>query len=69
MLEIIKFIMGLISKNIPNQNLETYDLTKKELEVLLTVIQNSVITLRGGDIQILYDLIWKLQKQYEKIDN
>lgn len=66
-------IMGIIDKTKKKQTLETSvtqkklsdnSLTKPELEFLLKLIANSAF--QGKDVQLIYDLTAKLQKQYSK---
>lgn len=40
-------------------------LDKLEVEILLSMIKDA--SFKGRDIQIIYDLIWKLQEYYEKL--
>lgn len=59
------FIMGIVtgkSEGNPKENLE---LSKAEYEFLFNIIKNS--TFKGGDVERLYDLSLKLQKQYLSI--
>ena len=44
----------------PNLKLDRLD-----IEILLSMIKDS--TFKGKDIQIIYDLVWKLQEYYEKL--
>ena len=37
-------------------------LNKEELELILTLIKNS--SFKGKDVEILYNLVYKLQQQY-----
>jgi len=50
--------------NSPSQ--EKIDLTKEEIEFLLTLIKNSNFS--GNMIEIIYNLVYKLQKHYQKIN-
>ena len=52
--------MGIISKK-PKQA-TTKDLTKEELTIILQLIKNS--TFSGDTIEVLYNLIIKLQTKY-----
>ena len=54
--------MGLISKG-KRKNIEDLDLTAAELNILLQLIKNS--TFSGDTIEVLYNLIIKLQKKYD----
>lgn len=57
--------MGLLDKsNQIKERRKTNDLTKIELEFLLKLIANSAF--QGKDLQMLYDLTAKLQKQMTK---
>lgn len=42
------------------------ELTKQEIEFLLTLVKNS--TFRGDMIEIVYNTVYKLQNQYTKIN-
>ena len=57
-----KVIMGLISQG-KRHNIEDLDLTAAELNILLQLIKNS--TFSGDTIEVLYNLIIKLQKKYD----
>tara|TARA_X000001036_G_C20250171_1_gene631808 strand:+ start:14 stop:277 length:264 start_codon:yes stop_codon:yes gene_type:complete len=57
-----KVIMGLISKG-KRKTTEDLDLTAAELNILLQLIKNS--TFSGDTIEVLYNLIIKLQKKYD----
>lgn len=57
-----KVIMGLISKG-RKKTTEDLDLTAAELNILLQLIKNS--TFSGDTIEVLYNLIIKLQKKYD----
>lgn len=67
MLHIIaKFIMALIKKEDllaqkPKEK-DTNPFTKEELEVLLRIIADG--TFKGKEIQVVYDLVYKLQQMY-----
>jgi len=52
--------MGIISKKL--NKAETPDLTKEELTIILQLIKNS--TFSGDTIEVLYNLIIKLQTKY-----
>ncbi len=54
--------MGLISKG-KRKTTEDLDLTAAELNILLQLIKNS--TFSGDTIEVLYNLIIKLQKKYD----
>ena len=53
--------MGILSKNKKIVG-ENKDLTTAELEILLQLIKNS--TFSGDTIEVLYNLIIKLQEKY-----
>ena len=53
--------MGILSKNKKIVD-ENKDLTTAELEILLQLIKNS--TFSGDTIEVLYNLIIKLQEKY-----
>ena len=55
-----KVIMGIISKKLNNST--TPDLTTAELDIILQLIKNS--TFSGDTIEVLYNLIIKLQTKY-----
>ena len=61
-------IMGIMDKSKKakqqKENQEDFELTKTELEFILKLIANSAF--QGKDIQLIYDLTAKLQKQYSK---
>ena len=67
MLHIIaKFIMALIKKEDllaqkPKEK-DTNPFTKEELETLLRIIADG--TFKGKEIQVVYDLVYKLQQMY-----
>jgi len=60
--------MGLVAQNIRTQNEATIsgaqdsDLTPQELEALLRLIKKT--TFVGEDVEMVYTLVVKLQKQY-----
>ncbi len=60
--------MGLVAQNIRTQNEATIsgaqdsDLTQQELEALLRLIKKT--TFVGEDVEMVYTLVVKLQKQY-----
>jgi len=45
-----------------SQPLPTFNLTRKEIELLLIMIKES--TFKGGEVEILYNIVLKLQKHY-----
>lgn len=47
-------------------NNKKVDLTKQEIEFLLTLVKNS--TFKGDMIEIVYNTVYKLQDQYTKIN-
>tara|TARA_R110000782_G_scaffold34607_15_gene82664 strand:+ start:107 stop:355 length:249 start_codon:yes stop_codon:yes gene_type:complete len=55
-----KVIMGIISKKLNKST--TPDLTTAELDIILQLIKNS--TFSGDTIEVLYNLIIKLQTKY-----
>ena len=59
-------IMGLIEKSKKAKNVKTeqpdVQFTKSELEFMLKLIANSAF--QGKDIQLVYDITVKLQKQH-----
>ena len=59
-------IMGLLqkSKKIKEDKANAIALSKPELEFLMKLIANSAF--QGKDIQLIYDLTAKLQKQYSQ---
>jgi hypothetical protein len=58
--------MGLLqkSKKIKEDKANAIALSKPELEFLMKLIANSAF--QGKDIQLIYDLTAKLQKQYSQ---
>jgi len=62
-LNLIKFIvMSLLDKIKTNKTQNESSLNKEELELILTLIKNS--SFKGKDVEILYNLVYKLQQQY-----
>ena len=57
--------MGIISKNKSAAVKESKDFTAAELDILLKLIKNSNFS--GDTIEILYNLIIKLQQKYELV--
>ena len=57
----IEKIMALIDKVLQKQE-DPNKLTKEEIEFLLQIIKSS--TFRGQEVEILYNLVLKLQNQY-----
>jgi len=57
--------MGIISKNKSTVAKESKDFTAAELDILLKLIKNSNFS--GDTIEILYNLIIKLQQKYELV--
>lgn len=55
--------MSIINKN--PQSIINENLGKQEIEFLLKLIKD--ITFKGEDIELLYNLILKLQNQYTKL--
>jgi len=55
--------MGIISKNKTSAEKTSEDFTAAELDILLKLIKNS--TFSGDTIEVLYNLIIKLQKKYQ----
>lgn len=60
--------MGIIDKSkkvkADKEKNSDFQLTKTELEFILKLIANSAF--QGKDVQLIYDLIAKLQKQYSE---
>jgi hypothetical protein len=56
--------MGLINKNNlpPKQESPQSPFTKEEMEILLRIIAEG--TFKGKEIQVVYDLVYKLQQMY-----
>jgi hypothetical protein len=54
--------MSLLDKIKTNKTQNESSLNKEELELILTLIKNS--SFKGKDVEILYNLIYKLQQQY-----
>lgn len=54
--------MGIISKKTTTEK-KSEDFTSAELDILLKLIKNS--TFSGDTIEVLYNLIIKLQKKYQ----
>lgn len=57
--------MGLVSNKKELVSDDLHQLNKEELEILLMVLQNSMLQIPGGQIQKLHTLIWKLQEQHK----
>ena len=61
-------IMGIIDKSkkvkANKEKNSDFQLTKTELEFILKLIANSAF--QGKDVQLIYDLTAKLQKQYSE---
>ena len=55
--------MGIISKQKTTIEKESEDFNSAELDILLKLIKNS--TFSGDTIEVLYNLIIKLQKKYQ----
>jgi hypothetical protein len=53
-----------LSHSIPNEIIETEELTKQELEILLRVLADA--DLKGREVEHFYNLIIKLQNLYIK---
>ncbi len=66
MRKIIGFIMGLVKKeNNENNTIPPIpSFSKEELEFLLKLISDS--TFKGKEVQVVYDLVYKLQQLYLK---
>jgi hypothetical protein len=60
--------MSLISKIAGSQNPQPHPdaLTKQDIEVLLTLIKQS--SFNGESLELLYNLVLKLQNQYVSLD-
>jgi|TARA_R110000782_G_scaffold151589_1_gene244254 hypothetical protein len=58
-----KVIMGIISKQKTTIEKKSEDFNSAELDILLKLIKNS--TFSGDTIEVLYNLIIKLQKKYQ----
>ena len=62
--------MGLLNKNIKNQPPSSkikpieFELGTEEIRIILQGIQNS--TYKGKDIEMMYNLVLKLQDLYQK---
>jgi hypothetical protein len=54
--------MSLLDKVKINKAQNESSLNKEELELILTLIKNS--SFKGKDVEILYNLVYKLQQQY-----
>jgi hypothetical protein len=54
--------MSLLDKIKTNKTQNESSLNKEELELILTLIKNS--SFKGKDVEILYNLVYKLQQQY-----
>tara|TARA_R110000822_G_scaffold25937_5_gene78468 strand:+ start:10024 stop:10254 length:231 start_codon:yes stop_codon:yes gene_type:complete len=67
MLNIIGMKLGLIKQHPKEAAHVDSKLSAVELELLLNTLSNSVIQLRGKDLQTLYELILKLQNQYNEL--
>jgi hypothetical protein len=66
MRKIIGFIMGLVKKeNNENSSIPPIPpFSKEELEFLLKLV--SECTFQGKEVQVVYDLVYKLQQLYLK---
>ena len=63
--KIFGYVMGLIKKEnlIPqSKQKETSIFTKEELEILLRIIAEG--NFKGKEIQVVYDMVYKLQQMY-----
>ena len=63
--KIFGYVMGLLKKGnlIPqSKQTETSIFTKEELEVLLRIIAEG--NFKGKEIQVVYDMVYKLQQMY-----
>lgn len=62
------WVMGLIDKQnqLPKKNEQNPapPFSKEELEILLRVVSEGVF--KGKEVQIVYDLVYKLQQMYIK---
>jgi len=70
----LKYIMGLLNKNTKPTAPKTkskpieFELGTEEIKIILQGIQNA--TFKGGDIEMMYNLVLKLQDLYQKsLDN
>lgn len=70
MKKIIGYIMGLVNKENSSKQLENNTIppippfSKGELEFLLKLV--SECTFQGKEVQVVYDLVYKLQQLYVK---
>lgn len=67
MKKIIGYIMGLVNKENSLKQREDNQVppfTKEELEFLLKLV--SECTFQGKEVQVVYDLVYKLQQLYIK---
>ena len=67
MRKIIGYIMGLVNKENSLKQREDNSVppfTKEELEFLLKLV--SECTFQGKEVQVVYDLVYKLQQLYIK---
>ena len=67
MKKIIGYIMGLVNKENSlkqREDIPVPPFTKEELEFLLKLI--SECTFQGKEVQVVYDLVYKLQQLYIK---
>lgn len=67
MRKIIGYIMGLVNKENSlkeRENKPVPPFTKEELEFLLKLV--SECTFQGKEVQVVYDLVYKLQQAYLK---
>jgi hypothetical protein len=65
MRKIIGYIMGLVNKENSlkqRENNSVPPLTKEELEFLLKLVSDC--TFKGKEVQVVYDLVYKLQQLY-----
>jgi len=58
------YIMGLIDKAKPKNQPIEFTLGTDEIRIILEGIQNS--TYKGKDIEMMYNLVLKLQNLYQK---
>lgn len=57
--------MGLVTTKTKESSNESLELSKNEYELLFSVLKNS--TFKGEDLEALYKMALKLQKQYTSL--
>lgn len=62
---VIFFIMGLVTTKTKESSNESLELSKSEYELLFSILKNS--TFKGEDLEVLYKMASKLQKQYTSL--